>query len=60
MSLVILNSMLLIFIFTFYISIAKGMNFRKRFLEMAAISLGVAIISFFIGLGIRSLFGLEV
>ncbi|MEM3055695.1 MAG: VIT1/CCC1 transporter family protein [Candidatus Bathyarchaeia archaeon] len=60
MSLVILNSMLLILIFTFYISIAKGMNFRKRFLEMAAISLGVAIINFFIGLGIRKVFGLEV
>ncbi len=60
MSLVILNSMLLILIFTFYISIAKGMNFRKRFLEMAAISLGVAVINFFIGLGIRKVFGLEV
>ncbi|MBS7638014.1 VIT1/CCC1 transporter family protein [Candidatus Bathyarchaeota archaeon] len=60
MGLVILNSMLLILIFTFYISIAKGMNFRKRFLEMAAISLGVAIINFFIGLGIRNLFGLGV
>lgn len=59
MGLVILNSMLLILIFTFYISIAKGMNFRERFLEMAAISLGVAIINFFIGLGIRKLFGLE-
>jgi VIT1/CCC1 family predicted Fe2+/Mn2+ transporter len=60
MGLVILNSILLILIFTFYISIAKEMNFRKRFSEMAAISLGVAIINFFIGLGIRKFFGLEV
>jgi VIT1/CCC1 family predicted Fe2+/Mn2+ transporter len=60
MSLVILNSILLILIFTFYISIAKGMNFRKRFSEMAAISLGVTIINFFIGLGVRKVFGLEV
>jgi VIT1/CCC1 family predicted Fe2+/Mn2+ transporter len=60
MGLVILNSILLILIFTFYISIAKEMNFRRRFSEMAAISLGVAIINFFVGLGIRKFFGLEV
>ncbi len=60
MILVVLNSMLLIFIFTLYISIAKGMDFRKRFAEMATISLGVAIINFFIGLVIRVVFGLEV
>jgi len=43
------NSILVILLFTYYISIAKDLNFKKRFLEMALISLGIAIISFFIG-----------
>jgi len=36
----------IIFIFNFYISVAKDLNFKKRFLEMVTISLGVAFISF--------------
>ena len=43
------NSILVILLFTYYISIAKDLNFKKRFLEMVLISLGIAIISFFIG-----------
>ena len=42
-----------IFIFTFYISVAKELPFWKRFIEMAAISMGIAAISFVIGLLIR-------
>lgn len=60
LTLVIFNVFLLISIFTFYISVAKGLNFKKRFLEMAGISLGVAIINFSIGLIIRNVFGIEV
>lgn len=45
----------IIFTFTFYVSVAKGLNFRKRFLEMVSISLGVAGLSFLIGLGARAL-----
>jgi VIT1/CCC1 family predicted Fe2+/Mn2+ transporter len=52
--------LLLIFIFTFYISVSKGLNFKKRFLEMAGISLGVAVINFSLGLVIRNVFGIEV
>ncbi len=40
---------LIIFIFNYYISIAKDLSFRKRFLEMITISLGVAALSFVIG-----------
>ncbi len=47
------NAIIIIWIFTFYISIAKDLPFKKRFLEMACISLGVAGLSFFIGLLVR-------
>lgn len=57
---VIFNALLVILIFTFYISVAKELNFRKRFLEMAGLSLSIAIINFFIGLIIRKVFGVEV
>jgi VIT1/CCC1 family predicted Fe2+/Mn2+ transporter len=60
LSLVIVNAILLILVFTFYISVAKGLNFKKRFLEMAGISLGIAAINFLIGLLIRRVFGIEV
>ncbi len=50
----------IIFVFTYYISVAKELNFKKRFLEMAGISLGVASINFAIGLVIRKVFGIEV
>jgi VIT1/CCC1 family predicted Fe2+/Mn2+ transporter len=54
------NAILIILFFTYYISVAKGYSFRRRFGEMAAISLGVAVISFFIGLAIRHFFGIDV
>jgi len=60
LSLVILDALFLIFIFTFYISVAKDLDFKKRFLEMAAISLGVAVINFIIGLIIRKVLGIEI
>lgn len=58
--LVIINALFLIFIFTFYISISKGLDFIKRLFEMAGISLSVAIINFGIGLIIRKFFGIEI
>jgi VIT1/CCC1 family predicted Fe2+/Mn2+ transporter len=51
---------LIILVFTFYISTAKSLNFKKRFFEMATISLGVAIVNFFIGLLIRKIFKIDV
>ncbi|MFA5410779.1 MAG: VIT1/CCC1 transporter family protein [Candidatus Omnitrophota bacterium] len=53
-------ALLVILIFTYYISVAKELDFKKRFLEMAGISLGVAAINFIIGLIIRNVFGIEV
>ncbi|MDD5195888.1 MAG: rubrerythrin family protein, partial [Candidatus Omnitrophica bacterium] len=60
LSLMLVNAVIVIFAFTFYISVAKGLNFRKRFLEMVSISLGVAVLSFLIGLGVRFLLNVKV
>jgi VIT1/CCC1 family predicted Fe2+/Mn2+ transporter len=42
-------AILIIFLFTYYISVAKDLSFTRRFLEMIFISLGVAALSFGIG-----------
>ncbi len=52
-------AVLIIFFFNYYISVAKDLSFRHRFLEMAAISVGVAIISFLIGWAVRTFLGFE-
>ena len=56
----ILNAILIIAAFNYYLSVAKGFSFRKRFIEMASISLGVAFLSFLIGVLIRQWFGIEI
>ncbi|MDY0317522.1 MAG: VIT1/CCC1 transporter family protein [Candidatus Izemoplasmatales bacterium] len=50
----------IIFFFNLYISVAKNIGFKKRFLQMAAISLGVAGLSFVIGIGIDRLLGVTI
>jgi len=47
------GAVLVILLFTFYISVAKSLPFWRRFAEMACICLGIAAISFVIGLAIR-------
>jgi VIT1/CCC1 family predicted Fe2+/Mn2+ transporter len=42
-------AVIIIFIFTFYVSVAKNLSFKGRFLRMVSISLGVAVISLIIG-----------
>lgn len=54
------TAVIIIAVFNFYISIAKGENFRRRFIEMAGLSLGIAAISFVIGYFIRMWLGVEV
>ncbi|NWF96930.1 MAG: VIT1/CCC1 transporter family protein [Candidatus Thorarchaeota archaeon] len=56
----LVNAILILFVFTFYISVAKSLPFRRRFLETASISLGVAGLTFVIGLFVRLFFGIEV
>ena len=53
LALTLAGAVLVILLFTFYISVAKDLPFWRRFAEMAAICLGIAAISFVIGLVIR-------
>jgi vacuolar iron transporter family protein len=52
-------AVLIIAVFNYYISVAKGESFRARFLEMAGLSLGVAAFSFVIGYLIRTWLGID-
>jgi len=54
------GALLIIFAFTFYTSIAQDLPFKKRFVEMAGLSLGVAALTFAIGYVVRTLLGVEV
>ncbi|WAC04965.1 MAG: VIT1/CCC1 transporter family protein [Methanoregula sp.] len=53
-------AVLVIFLFTFYISVAKDLPFIRRFGEMVAISMGIAGISFVIGIIIRLVLHVDV
>jgi vacuolar iron transporter family protein len=53
-------AVLIIAVFNYYISVAKGESFKARFLEMAGLSLGVATFSFIIGFFIRKWLGIEI
>ena len=49
LGLTIFIAILIIFGFNYYISVAKDLNFKRRFMEMALISLVVTVITFGIG-----------
>lgn len=51
---------LLVFVFNFYIATVRSEPFLPKFIEMSAISLSVALISFLIGLAAKTFFGIEV
>lgn len=53
-------AVIIIAVFNYYISVAKGESFRARFAEMAILSLSVAAFSFVIGYFIRQWLGVEV
>lgn len=53
------TAVVIIAVFNYYIAVAKGENFRRRFLEMAGLSLSVATLSFVIGYFIRLWLGVE-
>src|SRR6185369_11534464 len=54
------TAVIIIAVFNYYISVAKGESFRERFLEMAGLSLGVALFSFIVGYFIRQWLGIDV
>ena len=45
--------------FTYYISVAKGEKFKPRFFEMCGISIGVAILSFGVGVLAKKFLGVD-
>ncbi len=45
--------------FTYYTSVAQDQPFKSRFLEMAMISIGVAVISFFVGVLAKKFLGVD-
>lgn len=47
----------IIALFNFYSSVTQGHKFRTRFLQMICISLGVACVSFVVGLVVKRFFG---
>ncbi len=56
----LINAILVILIFNYYISVARGYDFKQRFFEMAGISMGVALFSFLIGKVISAWLGVEI
>lgn len=51
------GALAIIVLFTFYTSVAKDLPFWKRFSEMAILSMGIAAVSFIIGVIVRTAFG---
>lgn len=60
LALMILIVLLIILGFNYYISVAKSVPFRRRFIEMVSISMGVAVIAFLIGLAAKALLGVNI
>ena len=62
LALIIMLSVVVIIIagFSYYISVAKELSFKKRFFEMAGISLSVAAISFVIGILVKKFLGIDI
>jgi VIT1/CCC1 family predicted Fe2+/Mn2+ transporter len=56
----LLTALTVIFLFTFYISVAKDVSFKQRFAEMAGVSMGVSAITFLIGIIVRNVFGISI
>lgn len=53
-------AVLVILFFNYYISVAKDLNFHKRFWEMFVISMGVAAVTFAIGYLVRIFLGIDI
>ena len=54
------NAVLIIFLFNYYLSVAKELSFAKQFFEMIGLSFGVAIFSFIIGYLLRLFMGVDI
>jgi VIT1/CCC1 family predicted Fe2+/Mn2+ transporter len=47
-------------LFSFYVSLVRDYSFKRRFAEMAVVSLGVAVLSFGVGIVVRVWIGVDV
>ncbi len=54
------SAIVIIALFNYYIAVARSEPFKRRFLEMAGLSMGVAAFSFLVGWAIRVFLGIEV
>ena len=59
LSITIVLALLIILFFNYYISVAKDLPFKRRFTEMALISLGVSAITFGVSVLIKKYFGIN-
>lgn len=53
------SALVIIAVFNYYYSVVKTESFKKRFAEMAVISIGIAAVSFGIGYALRIFTGIE-
>jgi len=60
LALTVLLAVLLVLVFNFYFSVVKDIPFGRRFAEMLVISMGVAAMSFFIGLFVRKALNIDI
>lgn len=56
----IVTVLLILIVFNYYISVAQDLSFRKRFGQMAGISLGVAALSFVMGILVKMFLGVDI
>ena len=60
LGLTLLLSVVIIGIFTYYSALTQDLDFKARFREMVLISLGIATLSFGLGVLVRLVFGIEI
>lgn len=59
-AIMIITVLLIIFVFNYYISVAKDQKFFSNFMQMAVISISVALIAFVIGVLAKNFLGIDV
>lgn len=59
LSVMLAMALVIIALFNYYYSVARGESFRKRFTEMAVLSFSVAGISFLIGYALKTFTGID-
>lgn len=60
LAIMLVAAVAIIALFGYYLAVARDAPFGRRFGEMSGLTLGVAVLSFLIGLGVRSALGVDV